>query len=64
MLTRIIKVLRANQRLNKLFKQPMRAQDAESENVMSETTDRLECQSKQIKMNRLQISREKTLHVI
>ena len=51
--------LRANQRLNKLFKQPMRAQDAESENEMSETTDRLKCESKQIKMSRLQISRER-----
>ena len=50
---------RANQRSNKLFKQPMRAQDAESEKEMSETTDRLKCESKQIKMSRLQISRER-----
>ena len=51
--------LRANQRLNKLFNQPMRAQDAESEKEMSETADRPKCESKQIKMSRLQISRER-----
>ena len=51
--------LRANQRLNNLFKQPMIAQDAESEKEMSETADRPKCESKQIKMSRLQISRER-----
>ena len=51
--------LRANQRLNNLFKQPMRAQDTESEKEMSETADRPKCESKQIKMSRLQISRER-----
>ena len=53
--------LRANQRLTKLFKQSIRARDAESEKEMSETADRLKWERKQItcKMSRLQIGRER-----
>ena len=50
--------LRANQRLNKLFNQPMRARTRKARK-MSETADRPKCESKQIKMSRLQISRER-----
>ena len=48
--------LSANQKLNKLFKQPMRAQDVQTEKEIIESAGRLENEGKQIKMGRLQIS--------
>ena len=51
--------LPTNQRLKKLYNQPMRSHEKESVKEKVESADLLECESKQTKMNRLQISRER-----
>ena len=51
--------LPTNQRLKKLYNQPMRIHEKESVKEKVESADLLECGSKQTKMNRLQISRER-----
>ena len=55
---------RANQRLNKLFKQPMRAQNAESEKEMSETADRPSVKANKLKRVAYKLAAKETPRII